>query len=86
VPAEERLYKTELEQYVTDWLGKLSDKQRWVVERRFGLNNRDTATLNELSQDLDISRERVRQILLEAQKKLAIDLREKGIEKENWLF
>jgi len=86
VPAEERLYRIELEQYVTEWLGKLSDKQRWVVERRFGLNNRDTATLNELSQDLDISRERVRQILLEAQKKLALDLREKGVQKENWLF
>lgn len=86
VPAEERLYRIELEQYVTEWLGKLSDKQRWVVERRFGLNNRDTATLNELSQDLQVSRERVRQILLEAQNKLAIDLRKKGVQKENWLF
>ena len=86
IPADERLYRTELEDYVTDWLAKLSDKHRMVVERRFGLNNQDTATLKELSQDLQISRERVRQILLEAQAKLAIGLREKGVEKENWLF
>jgi RNA polymerase nonessential primary-like sigma factor len=57
-----------------------------VVERRFGLNNRDTATLNELSQDLQISRERVRQILLEAQEKLAIWLKEKGVKKESLQF
>jgi RNA polymerase nonessential primary-like sigma factor len=86
VPPDERLYRTELENYVTEWLAKLSDKQRWVVERRFGLNNRDTATLNELSQDLQISRERVRQILLEAQEKLAIWLKEKGVKKESLQF
>lgn len=86
VPPEEYLYKTELEHYVTEWLAKLPDQQRWVVERRFGLNNRDTATLNELSRDLDMSRERVRRILSEAQKKLTIGLREKGVQKENWLF
>ncbi|MHB1084859.1 MAG: sigma-70 family RNA polymerase sigma factor [Thiobacillus sp.] len=86
VPPEERLYRAEIETCLTQWLGKLSVKQRWVVERRFGLNNRDTATLKELSQELEISRERVRQILLEAQQKLAIWLRQKGVQKENWLF
>jgi len=86
VPPEEHLYRAELEDYVTKWLAKLSDKQRWVVERRFGLNNHDTATLNELSKDLQISRERVRQILVGAQQKLAIELSERGVEKGNWLF
>ena len=86
VPPEERLYKTELENYVSEWLMKLSDKQRWVVERRFGLNNHDAATLNELSKDLQVSRERVRQILMDAQQKLAIELSERGVEKGNWLF
>ena len=86
VPPEELLYRSEIEHYVKDWLAKLSDKHRWVVERRFGLNNHDTATLKELAQDLQVSRERVRQMLLEAQEKLAIGLRAKGLEKENWLF
>lgn len=86
VAPEERLYRTELEDYVSGWLAKLSDKQRWVVERRFGLNNHDAATLNELSQELQVSRERVRQILMDAQQKLASELRERGVEKGNWLF
>lgn len=86
VPPEERLYQAELEQYVTEWLAKLSDKHRWVIERRFGLNKRDTATLEELAGDLQVTRERVRQIQVEAQEKLVIGLREKGVEKENWLF
>lgn len=86
ISPEERVYKAELETYVTEWMAKLSDKQRQVMERRFGLNDRDSATLNELSQDLQVSRERVRQIALAAQEKLAIKLKEKGVVKENWLF
>lgn len=85
VPPDERLYQAELEHYVTEWLAKLSDKQRWVIERRFGLNDQDTATLEELARDLQVTRERVRQIQVEAQKELAIGLREKGVHKENWL-
>lgn len=86
IPPEERLYRIELEHYVMEWLAKLSDKQRCVVERRFGLNNHDIATLKELAQDLEVYRERVRQILLEAQEKLAIWLSAKGVQKEDWLF
>jgi RNA polymerase nonessential primary-like sigma factor len=85
VPPDERLYQAELERYVTEWLAKLSDKHRWVIERRFGLNNHDMATLEELARDLQVTRERVRQIQVEAQKELAIGLGEKGVHKENWL-
>jgi RNA polymerase nonessential primary-like sigma factor len=84
VPPEERLYQSELEAYVGDWLAKLSPKQRWVIERRFGLNNQDTATLEELARDLQVTRERVRQIQVEAQEILASRLKEKGVHKENW--
>lgn len=86
IPPDERLHRSELENHVTEWLSKLSDKHRMVVERRFGLNNHDTATLKELAQDLKVSRERVRQILLETQEKLAIWLSAKGVQKEDWLF
>jgi len=71
--------------FVMEWLAKLSDKHRWVIERRFGLNNQEMATLEELAKDLKVTRERVRQIQVEAQKELAIGLREKGVFKENWL-
>src|SRR5512139_766479 len=84
IAPEDRLYKAELEDYVTEWLAKLSSKQRWVIERRFGLNNQDLATLEELAKDLQVTRERVRQIQVEAQEVLASRLREKGVCKENW--
>lgn len=84
VPPEERLYQSEIEAYVGEWLAKLSPKQRWVIERRFGLNNQDTATLEELARDLQVTRERVRQIQVEAQEILASRLKEKGVHKENW--
>jgi RNA polymerase nonessential primary-like sigma factor len=86
IPHDERLYRTQLEHYVAEWLGKLSDKHRWVIERRFGLNNQDLATLEELAQDLHVSRERVRQIQVEAQNELAMGLKKKGVSRENWLI
>jgi RNA polymerase nonessential primary-like sigma factor len=86
VPPDARMHRAELEQHVSAWLAKLSDKQRWAVERRFGLNNRDVATLQELSQELDVSRERVRLMLADAQTKLARSLEAKGVSRENWLF
>jgi RNA polymerase nonessential primary-like sigma factor len=84
IPLEDRLYQAELESYVSEWLAKLSAKQRWVIERRFGLNNQDMATLEELAKDLQVTRERVRQIQVEAQEVLASRLKEKGVLKENW--
>jgi RNA polymerase nonessential primary-like sigma factor len=84
VPPEARLYQSELEAYVGEWLAKLSPKQRWVIERRFGLNNQDTATLEELARDLQVTRERVRQIQVEAQEILAT-AQGKGCMQENWL-
>ena len=85
VPPEERLYQAELEQFVTEWLAKLSDKHRWVIERRFGLNDQDMATLDDLARDLQVSRERIRQMQREAQDELAVRLGNKGVNKENWL-
>jgi len=85
VPADERLHQSELGQLVAEWLAKLSDKHREVVIRRFGLNNHDPATLEDLAQELQVSRERVRQIQMEAQKSLTAELKAKGMEKEDWL-
>ena len=55
---------------IEEWLNQLNDKQREVVERRFGLNNRDVATLEEVGNELGVTRERVRQIQMEALKRL----------------
>ncbi|MCH8505429.1 MAG: sigma-70 family RNA polymerase sigma factor, partial [Ectothiorhodospiraceae bacterium] len=52
------------------WLDELSDKQRAVVERRFGLHGHDRATLEEVGNEIGVTRERVRQIQIDALKKL----------------
>jgi RNA polymerase primary sigma factor len=49
---------------------KLPERHRHVLVRRYGLGDRDTATLAKLSEELGISRERVRQLQREAERML----------------
>jgi RNA polymerase nonessential primary-like sigma factor len=64
------LQDEDVQQCLDAWLDQLNDKQREVVERRFGLHGRDVATLEEVGNALGVTRERVRQIQLEALKRL----------------
>ena len=54
------------------WLAELNERQRTVIERRYGLNGRDVATLEELAREIGVTRERVRQIQAEALEKLRV--------------
>jgi RNA polymerase nonessential primary-like sigma factor len=63
---------------VVNWLNELSEKQRQVVERRFGLNGHDVATLEEVGEEIGVTRERVRQIQVEALKRLRTILEKNG--------
>lgn len=67
---------------VREWLDKLPDKQRLVITRRFGLDNDDPATLEELATEMHITRERVRQIQQEALIKLKRSLAKTGVGKD----
>ena len=51
-------------------IGRLPDRERRVVVRRYGLDNREPATLADLSAELSVSRERVRQLQRNAERKL----------------
>jgi RNA polymerase nonessential primary-like sigma factor len=78
-PDPERIMQDEdLHGLVQAWLNELNDKQREVVERRFGLNNREIATLEEVGADIGVTRERVRQIQVEALKRLRVLLEKNG--------
>ncbi len=55
---------------VAVWLGKLSQRHRAVVVRRFGLQGHDDGTLEQVGIDVGITRERVRQLQIEALGKL----------------
>jgi RNA polymerase nonessential primary-like sigma factor len=76
------LHNSEIEDWIRQWLGELSDRQRSVIERRYGLNGRDVATLEELARELDVTRERVRQIQAEALDKLRARLRVHGLSRD----
>jgi RNA polymerase nonessential primary-like sigma factor len=67
------------------WLAQLNDKQREVVEYRFGLHGREVATLEEVGNELGVTRERVRQIQLEALKRLREIMEREGYSVENIL-
>ena len=75
---EGMLQREDLRMIIQKWLGGLNDKQRQVVERRFGLNGREVATLEEVGADIGVTRERVRQIQVEALKHLKIVLEKSG--------
>jgi RNA polymerase nonessential primary-like sigma factor len=79
---DQRIEQAELERRVTEWVAHLSDKQRLVIERRYGINGREMATLEMLAKDLGVTRERVRQIQLEALGQLRRQLMRDGINKD----
>ena len=66
---------------VEDLLSRLTDRERDVLKFRFGLSDGVTCTLGETAKKLGITRERVRQIQLSAEKKLHLFLSTK--EREN---
>lgn len=52
------------------WLAQLSDKQREVICRRYGLCGYESSTLEQVAKELSVTRERVRQIQMDALKRL----------------
>jgi RNA polymerase nonessential primary-like sigma factor len=64
------LHVAEIESAVGGWLAELNARQRAVIERRYGLNGYEVATLDVLAQEMGVTRERVRQIQGEALDKL----------------
>ena len=56
--------------HIDEWLDELDEKQRDVVMRRFGLRNYPRGTLEEVGKELGVTRERVRQIQMDALRKL----------------
>lgn len=64
---------------VDRWVAELDDKQRAVVQRRFGLHGYPRATLEQIGAELGVTRERVRQIQLDALKNLRQMMESHGI-------
>jgi RNA polymerase nonessential primary-like sigma factor len=67
------------------WITKLTEKQRAVVERRFGLHGCRRLTLEEIGCEIGVTRERVRQIQLDALRNLKDMMESHGIQGESLL-
>ncbi|MEJ6023622.1 RNA polymerase sigma factor RpoS [Ramlibacter sp. PS4R-6] len=72
----------EVEKLLGGWIEALSEREKEVLEGRFGLHDREPETLEVLSDRLGLTRERVRQIQNEALLKLRRHMTRNGIDKE----
>lgn len=64
------------------WVAELDAQRRFVVERRFGLHGRPRATLEQLGREMGVTRERVRQIQVDALNTLRELLEQQGISRD----
>lgn len=79
----ELLQGDDLNNSIDQWLSELSEKQREVVTRRFGLRGHESSTLEEVGREIGLTRERVRQIQVEALKRLREILEHHGLTGES---
>jgi RNA polymerase nonessential primary-like sigma factor len=82
---ESLLQLSEVGTLVDDWLGQLTERQRSVIERRYGLNGADVATLDVIAHDLALTRERVRQIQMEGLDRLRKIIKRGNISRDSLL-
>lgn len=74
----ERIQDREVQLNLDHWLSKLTDKQREVLERRFGIHGYENRTLEKVAEELGVTRERVRQIQMDALRRLRDILEKEG--------
>jgi RNA polymerase nonessential primary-like sigma factor len=77
--------KAAVNDIVDHWVCELNDKQRAVVERRFGLHGYRRTTLEQIGEEIGVTRERVRQIQLDALKNLREMMESHGISGDSML-
>ncbi len=82
---ESLLQSSEVGGLVDHWLGELSERQRSVIERRYGLNGAEVATLDLIASDLGLTRERVRQIQMEGLDRLRKIIKRGNITRDSLL-
>ncbi|MBP9722709.1 MAG: RNA polymerase sigma factor RpoS [Gammaproteobacteria bacterium] len=80
-PAE-WLQNENLRKSITCWLEQLPDKQKEVVVRRFGLLGYEVSTLEEVGNEIGLTRERVRQIQVDALRRLREIFKQEGLTDE----
>ncbi|MDD2722494.1 MAG: RNA polymerase sigma factor RpoS [Methylovulum sp.] len=70
VPHDEKIQADGIRLNICHWIFELPEKQRDVICRRYGLCGYQESTLEQVAQELGVTRERIRQIQMEGLKKL----------------
>lgn len=68
---------------LSQWLDNLSKREREVIVRRFGLNGHERGTLEQVGKAVGLTRERVRQLQIEALKKMRRLMESEGLTRED---
>lgn len=76
--------KDEIFTHLSEWLDSLKEREREIVVHRFGLLGEDEMTLEQLGEKMGITRERVRQIQLDALQHLHDVLERAGYSEETF--
>ncbi|MBL4744347.1 MAG: RNA polymerase sigma factor RpoS [Cycloclasticus sp.] len=73
------LQSEEVRDNLEQWLELLSDNQREVISRRFGVRGHHPSTLEQVAKEMGVTRERVRQIQMKALQSLRSILENEGM-------
>ena len=76
------IQRDDLAASIDEWVAALNIRHQEVVIRRFGLRGHDCQTLQEIGEAMNLTRERVRQIQVEALARLRIMLEQNGLSSE----
>ena len=79
---EQEVTKNNLKELLSDWLEYLNENQCTVIAMRFGLRGHDPSTLESIGAQIGLTRERVRQIQIEAMTKLSKIAKSNNVSKE----
>ena len=82
LPPETSLQHAKIEMLVRGGMNTLGKNQRCVMERRFGLNGHNIQTLSKIADTLSLTRERVRQIQVDAMQNLSRYFKGNGLSRE----
>ena len=81
ITPDEQLMRESMKEDVMASLGKLSDRERQVIEMYYGIGRESALTLNEIGEEFSLTRERVRQIKAKAIQRLGHKSRSKILRK-----
>ncbi|MFT3733904.1 MAG: RNA polymerase sigma factor RpoS [Rhodocyclaceae bacterium] len=82
ISPELNIHNAEVETLIRDWMAQLTDKQRLVIQYRYGIDDVEVLTLEDLAAQMGLTRERVRQIQLEALSQLRRLIKRRGVSRD----